>query len=95
MYWKVAPKERIRTLGRVQSFCLESLKKVAEGVFEVEVKDGEILISFMMIVSYCGDISEANDLSVVRHGAEGHLSCVSRHSNYEREVWIKLMSRCG
>lgn len=73
-------------LGRSISSLRKPLKEVAKGLYEAEVRDGEIHNSFPMVVSYCCDIPEAKDLSAVWHGAERRQPRVMCHSTNKDSV---------
>lgn len=59
----------IEMLGRAMLSLLKPLKEAGDGALEIKVKDGAIRICFLMIASYCCQISEARDTSADRHGA--------------------------
>lgn len=84
--WMGEQNERIKMLGRAVSSLSNSPKEVACGSFEIEVRDGELHISFAMTVFYCCNIPDARDISAARCGAERGQPYVRCHNIYEDRV---------
>lgn len=61
-------------------FFGKPLNEGAEGRFEAEVKGEELRNCSPMILLYCCDVSEARNLSAVRHGARRPYPRVKCHS---------------
>lgn len=57
-------------LSEAMSPCLKALKRLAESGCEVSLESGETRRCFPIVMSYCSDIFETKDVSVVWNGAE-------------------------
>lgn len=73
-------------LNRAVSSLLKPLREVAEGGLEVKFRGGEIRSCFRMLLLYCCNITEAKDISGVRHGAGNRQPCVRCHRKYVGRV---------
>lgn len=84
--WTGAQKERTKMLGKAISFLLKPLKWIAESGFQILPGSKDTRKCFPMIVLYCCEISEAMDMSAVRHGSRIRPFCAKCHSRHETMV---------
>lgn len=79
-------KKRIKMLDRAVTSFLKPFKEAAEGVFDDDLKGGEMGDGFSTILWSCCDVPEAKYRSAVRNGAETRQPCVRRRDTYRGKV---------